>query len=234
MEKIEDTFRVDLPVEETWRVLLDIERIAPCLPGAQLQEIAGEEYRGVVKVKVGPITAQYKGAAHFESRDDATHTAVIVGSGRDTRGQGNANATITMTLRPDGTGTVVTVSTDLAVTGKVAQFGRGVMADVSAKLLAQFVANLERDVLTDPVVDLVAADVADGGDGAETTGAPGTNGKGHGESATVRTINQPESAPVDLLEMGGGSVLKRLAPVVGLGFGLGLLIWLIKRRWSAR
>ena len=100
--EINDSFRVDLPVEETWRVLLDIERIAPCLPGAQLQEIEGDEYRGVVKVKVGPITAQYKGAAQFESRDDAAHTAVIKGSGRDTRGQGNASATITMRLEPDG------------------------------------------------------------------------------------------------------------------------------------
>ena len=102
--EINDSFRVDLPVEETWRVLMDIERIAPCLPGAQLQEIAGEEFRGVVKVKVGPITAQYKGAAQFESRDDAAHVAVIKGSGRDTRGQGNASATITMRLEPDGDG----------------------------------------------------------------------------------------------------------------------------------
>lgn len=234
MEKIEDTFRVDLPVEDTWRVLLDIERIAPCLPGAQLQEIAGEEYRGVVKVKVGPITAQYKGAAHFESRDDATHTAVIVGSGRDTRGQGNASATITMTLRSDGTGTVVTVSTDLSVTGKVAQFGRGVMADVSAKLLAQFVANLERDVLAGPLVDLVAAEQIAVANDPALVGAPGTNGKGRGESSTMRTIDQPEAAPVDLLEIGGGSVLKRVAPIAGLGFSLSLLIWLIKRRWSAR
>src|SRR4051812_29279625 len=139
---------------------MDIERIAPCLPGAQLQEIAGEEFRGVVKVKVGPITAQYKGAAQFESRDDATHVAVIMGSGRDTRGQGNASATITMRLEPDGTGTAVSISTDLAITGKVAQFGRGVMADVSAKLLAQFVANLERDVLAEPAVDLVAEEAA--------------------------------------------------------------------------
>ena len=86
--EINDAFRVELPVEETWRVLMDIERIAPCLPGAQLQEIAGEEFRGVVKVKVGPITAQYKGAAQFESRDDVAHVAVIKGSGRDTRGPG--------------------------------------------------------------------------------------------------------------------------------------------------
>lgn len=263
METIEDTFRVELPVEDTWRVLLDIERIAPCLPGAQLQAIAGEEYRGVVKVKVGPITAQYKGSAHFESRDEVAHVAVIVGTGRDTRGQGNASATITMTLVADGTGTQVKVSTDLSITGKVAQFGRGVMADVSAKLLAQFVANLERDVLSGPVVDLVAADAADAADRSSTadeaTGgrsvaspvsasaqgvagvqdpalvaAPGTNGKGSGEPTTVRTINQPDAAPVDLLEMGGGSVLKRLGPLVGVGFALTLLVWLVRRRWSAR
>ena len=263
--EIEDTFRVALAVEDTWRVLLDIERIAPCLPGAQLQEIEGDEYRGVVKVKVGPITAAYKGAAHFESRDELTHTAVIVGSGRDTRGQGNASATITMTLVPDGTGTQGKVSTDLAVTGKVAQFGRGVMADVSQKLLAQFVANLERDVLSGPIVDLAAADAADIVDTTEIppaasatrsatatatsadaaaaasdpalSGAPGTNGSngtGSGETTTVRTIHQPEAAPVDLLEMGGGSVLKRLVPLVGLGLGLTVLVWLLRRRWSAR
>ena len=232
--EINDSFRVDLPVEETWRVLMDIERIAPCLPGAQLQEIAGEEYRGVVKVKVGPITAQYKGAAQFESRDDVAHVAVIKGSGRDTRGQGNASATITMRLEPDGAGTAVSVSTDLAITGKVAQFGRGVMADVSAKLLAQFVANLERDVLSEPAVDLVAAAEEDGrgrgrrrrrrrrrpAGGADRPGAVGPARRATARSrpttaSTVRTIDSPEVAPVDLLEMGGSPVLKRLLPLVG-------------------
>ena len=255
--EIEDSFRVDLPVDDTWHVLLDIERIAPCLPGAQLQEIEGEEYRGVVKVKVGPITAQYKGAAHFESRDDTTHTAVIVGSGRDTRGQGNASATITMNLEPDGTGTKVKVSTDLSITGKVAQFGRGVMADVSAKLLAQFVANLERDVLSGPIVDLNepdenAADPASVATSSTTAtnpagadvndpalsgpaGSTGTSkGMADGESTTVRKINAPEAEPVDLLEMGGGSVMKRLAPLVGVGFALTVLLWLLGRRRSAR
>ena len=145
--EINDSFRVALAVEETWRLLMDIERIAPCLPGAQLQEIVGDEFRGVVKVKVGPITAQYKGAARFESRDDDAHVAVIKGTGRDTRGQGNASATIRMALEPDGDGTAVSITTDLAITGKVAQFGRGVMADVSAKLLGEFVQRLEADVL---------------------------------------------------------------------------------------
>ena len=104
-------------VDQAWAVLTDVERIAPCMPGAQLQEVEGDEYRGVVKVKVGPITAQYKGAATFVEKDDAGHRAVLRAEGRDTRGQGNASATITATLVPDGAGTKVTVLTDLTVTG---------------------------------------------------------------------------------------------------------------------
>jgi hypothetical protein len=198
-----------------------------------------------VKVKVGPITAQYKGAAYFESRDDATHVAVIKGSGRDTRGQGTASATITMRLVPDGGGTAVSVETDLAITGKVAQFGRGVMADVSAKLLAQFVANLERDVLSEPSVDLVAAaeeeaaaaapaPAASGGAGAAPSdsalsGPPTSNGAlKTDEGVTVRTIDSPEAEPVDLLEMGGSPLLKRLLPLVGIA--LVLVLWRLRRR----
>src|SRR5256885_5211106 len=107
--KLENEFRVDVPVEEAWRVLLDVERIAPCMPGAQLQEVEGDEYRGVVKVKVGPITAQYKGAATFVEQDEANGKVVLRAEGRDTRGQGNASATITATLTPDGDGTNVSV-----------------------------------------------------------------------------------------------------------------------------
>ena len=137
--KIEDQFRVGVPVEHAWRGLLDVEGIAPCMPGAQLQEVEGEEYRGIVKVKVGPITAQYKGTARIVEADESARRIVIKADGRDTRGQGNASATITAGLEPDGDGTRVSIDTDLNVTGKVAQFGRGVMADVSSKLLAQFV-----------------------------------------------------------------------------------------------
>jgi len=146
--KIEDRFRVNLPVDEAWRVLLDIERIAPCMPGAELQEVDGDEYRGIVKVKVGPITAQYKGVAKLAEVDEGARRAVIDAQGRDTRGQGNASATITMSLAPDGDGTAVSIDNDVTVTGKVAQFGRGVMADVSTKLLAQFVECLESRVLS--------------------------------------------------------------------------------------
>ena len=146
--ELTNEFSVSVPVDEAWAVLTDLERIAPCMPGAQLQEVEGDEFRGIVKVKVGPITAQYKGAASFVERDDANHKAVIKAEGRDTRGQGNASATITATLEPVGAGTNVKVLTDLTVTGKVAQFGRGVLVDVSGKLLTQFVECLENDLLS--------------------------------------------------------------------------------------
>ena len=146
--QLQNSFTVPVPVDEAWRVLLDIERIAPCMPGAELQEVEGDEYRGVVKVKVGPITAQYKGVAKLAEVDAGAHRAVIDAQGRDTRGQGNASAKITMSLAPDGDGTEVSIDNDVTVTGKVAQFGRGVMADVSTKLLAQFVACLESRVLS--------------------------------------------------------------------------------------
>ncbi len=145
--ELTNRFRVGVPVADAWAVLTDVERIAPCLPGAQLQEIEGDEYRGIVKVKVGPITAQYKGKATFLEKDDTKHVAVLKAEGRDTRGQGNASATITATLTPHGDGTAVTVVTDLTITGKVAQFGRGVLVDVSGKLLTQFVECLENDLL---------------------------------------------------------------------------------------
>ena len=145
--ELTNEFTVALPVAQAWAVLTDVERIAPCMPGAQLQEIDGDEYRGVVKVKVGPITAQYKGKATFLEQDEVGRRAVLRAEGRETRGQGNASATITATLDDDGGGTRVQVVTDLTITGRVAQFGRGVLADVSAKLLGQFVECLESTVL---------------------------------------------------------------------------------------
>jgi carbon monoxide dehydrogenase subunit G len=145
--ELTNEFVVPVAADEAWKLLTDVELIAPCMPGAELQEIDGEEYRGIVKVKVGPITAQYKGKATFVEKDDAARKAVLRAEGRDTRGQGNANATITATLEPEGDGTRVKVVTDLSITGRAAQFGRGVMADVSTKLLGQFVDCLEKNVL---------------------------------------------------------------------------------------
>ena len=229
--ELTNDFSVNVPVDEAWAVLTDLERIAPCLPGAQLQEVEGDEYRGVVKVKVGPITAQYKGAASFQERDDDAHRAVIRAEGRDTRGQGNASATITATLESEGGGTKVKVVTDLTVTGKVAQFGRGVMADVSAKLMDQFVQALEADVLSG------STPAAAGGANEIATGAPspgaavpspsaGASPNGSGNSGP-RRIDSPPAQPVDLLDTAGGSVAKRVGPILGV---LVVVLWLLRRR----
>ena len=225
MELVND-FTVNVPVGEAWTTLTDVERIAPCLPGAQLQEVEGETYRGVVKVKVGPILAQFKGQAAFVEKDDTNHKAVLKAEGRDTGGKGNASALITAQLTPKGaSSTHVQVNTDLTITGKVAQFGRGAMADVSTKLLGQFVENLETIVLKKP-----AAPVAEAAPAAAAT-AP-TNGAGTGAAPsqpTVRKIDQPEAAPLDLANVAGGAMLKRLLPVVGI-VGLVLFVFLRRRR----
>jgi carbon monoxide dehydrogenase subunit G len=224
--ELTNEFSVSVPVEEAWAVLTDLERIAPCMPGAELQEVEGDEFRGIVKVKVGPITAQYKGAASFQERDDAAHKAVIRAEGRDTRGQGNASATITATLEPEGDGTKVSVLTDLTVTGKVAQFGRGVMADVSAKLMDQFVKALEADVLSGSA----AADTPPIETAAPSPGAavPSSNGSSNGEAASgPRKIDSKPAEPVDLLGTAGSPVVKRVGPIVGV---LVVVLWLLRRR----
>lgn len=221
--KIEDQFRVGVPVDQAWKVLLDVERIAPCMPGAQLQEIEGDEFRGVVKVKVGPITAQYKGAARITEADQAGRVVVIKAEGRDTRGQGNASATVTATLEADGDGTLVKIDTDLNVTGKVAQFGRGVMADVSSKLLGQFAECLQTTVLSgNGAAGEPAADGADGEVAPAASATPSTDG--------VRTIDSPEPEPVDLLDASSDAVIKRLVPVVAALVALLALRSMFKRR----
>ena len=136
--KLENRFTVPVPVEEAWKVLLDVERIAPCMPGATLTSRDGDDFEGTVKVKVGPINLTYGGKASFVSKDEATHVAVIDGSGKETRGTGTAKALITCRLIDKGATTEIEVDTDLNVTGKPAQFGRGVLADVSAKLVDRF------------------------------------------------------------------------------------------------
>ena len=144
--RIENSFTVALPVADAWDVLLDIERIAPCLPGAELHEVAGEEYRGVVKLRLGAMTTQFKGAMTLAEVDREAGRIVMRAEGRDTRGQGNASATVTAVLTAAGDGTRVDIDTDVAITGKLAQFGRGVMTDVSKRLLGQFATCLEADL----------------------------------------------------------------------------------------
>jgi len=216
---------VSTPIDETWKVLLDIERIAPCLPGAQLEEIDGDEFRGVVKVKVGPITAQYKGTARLAEVNEAERRILIDASGRDTRGQGNASAKILVTMTGDDNGTEVSVKTDLSITGKVAQFGRGVLGDVSAKLLGQFVERLEADVLGGEhgtVADASSAAAATPTPTATTSTAPSVP-----QSQGPRRIESAEVEPVDLLATAGAPVGRRLIPVA-----IGAIVaFLLFRRW---
>jgi carbon monoxide dehydrogenase subunit G len=223
--EITDSFRVSTPIDETWKVLLDLERIAPCMPGAQLQEVEGDEYRGIVKVKVGPITAQYKGAARLAEVDEANHRVVLDASGRDTRGQGNAKATIEVNMAEDGGGTKVDVRTDLQITGKVAQFGRGVLVDVSTKLLGQFVDSLERDALTGNASEAPGA--------ATQTSAPVEPATVASTASTAnegpRQIQSQEAQPVDLFDVAGASVGKRLLPVA-LGTLVAFVLWRLLRR----
>lgn len=221
--ELNNDFEVNAPVEKAWAVLTDVEKIAPCLPGAQLQEVEGDEYRGIVKVKVGPITAQYKGAATFVEKDDANHRAVLKADGRDTRGAGNASALITAQLQAVGDRTKVSVSTELTVTGKVAQFGRGVMADVSAKLMTQFADNLEKLMEGEPTPASKADDTAAAPDAAGAA-APSASAGG------VRKIDSPEAKPVDLIATTGSPVLKRLGPLFAAVVGLSLLLRRFRRR----
>ena len=226
--KLEHDFRVGVPVAQAWSTLLDIERIAPCMPGAQLQEVDGDEYRGVVKVKVGPITAQYKGVARLTEADEGAGRLVIAAEGRDTRGQGNASATISALLTADGDGTRVAVETDLNVTGKVAQFGRGVMADVSSKLLGQFVDCLSTNILgpNDPPSAAPEAKPP----GPAPTPDRSASSPTPPATAGPRRVEAPEAEAVDLMRAAGGAVAKRLVPVVAAGVVIvGVVVWLLVR-----
>ena len=232
MEKLLNEFTVNRSIEHAWAVLTDVERIAPCMPGAQLQEVEGDVYRGVVKVKLGPISTSFKGQAHFLEKDDANHRAVLKGEGRDTGGKGNADALITAQLESVGPHvTKCVVATDLHVSGKVAQFGRGVMGDVSAKLMTQFANNLntmldaeqdtpeEAEVLVEEAVhhaEEVKAHVAE-------APAPATVAA---DTPTVRKIEGPAAEPIELSDVAGSAMLKRLLPVFG---GLVVLLLVLRR-----
>lgn len=236
MELVND-FTVKAPIDEAYATLTDVERIAPCLPGAQLTEVEGDTYRGLVKVKVGPITAQFKGQASFVERDAEQHRAVLKAEGRDTGGKGNASALITAQLEEvDAEMTKVTVSTDLTITGKVAQFGRGALADVSEKLLRQFVSNLETTVLTNG--DATATAPAEAGpvpasalaaETAEATTAVAAEPNADAAGSGARKVDSAPVEPIDLLETAGAPMLKRLAPLLG-GIVVLLVVWRLVRR----
>jgi uncharacterized protein len=156
--KINNEFTVSAPIQQAWDTMLNLERIAPCLPGAAIQEEKDEgEYDGTMKVKIGPITANYKGTVKFEEVDEDNHRAVLQATGRDARGQGTASATIVSTLQEEGDGTKVSVETDMKLTGRAAQFGRGIAQDVATKMLGQFASCLEEEITGGPEEGAAAA-----------------------------------------------------------------------------
>jgi carbon monoxide dehydrogenase subunit G len=182
--KINNEFTVSVPIEQAWDVMLDLQKIAPCLPGAAIQEEKGDgEYDGTMKVKIGPITANYKGTVKVEEADEENHRAVLQATGRDARGQGTASATIVSTLQEEGgESTKVNVETDMKLTGRAAQFGRGIAQDVATKMLNQFAECLEREISGGGAA---AGDgAAEGAAQTETSGDSG-DGSGARETPTV-------------------------------------------------
>lgn len=256
-------FTVPVDVGTAWDVLRDIERIAPCMPGATIDSVDGDDFTGRVKVKVGPMQITYKGEASFVEADEEAHRAVIDARGRETRGSGTANATITANLASVDDGTRVEVVTDLAVTGKPAQFGRGVMADVGEKLIGQFADCLAEKLSSDEetpepapqatVPPTAAPDTT--GAGAEVAGglaapadtsdvAPEPAATVGGATPTDRSIagadmpqrgaatapQRPSGEPIDLFEVAGASVAKRVGPAVGALALVLIVIWWLRRR----
>lgn len=187
--ELDHSFTVPVAIDEAWQALLDVRRIAPCMPGAALDSVNGDEFTGTVKVKLGPIGLTYKGKAGFVEKDAAAHRAVIDARGRDARGNGTAAAKVTATLSEDNGATTVAVHTELDITGKPAQFGRGVMVDVGNKLIGQFADNLAAELR-----------------GPEAAAAS--------EAAVAPTpVPAPEPKPINLIESAGPAVAKRIAPV---------------------
>jgi carbon monoxide dehydrogenase subunit G len=230
--QLENSFTVPAGVDEAWGVLLDVERVAPCMPGATLTGHEGDNFQGTVKVKVGPIAVTYRGTAQFVERDDAAHTVKIDAKGRETRGSGTANATISCTLTPEGTGTKVDVVTDLSITGKPAQFGRGVIGEVAGKVITQFADALAEEISsgTPTAAAAPAAEPAAAASEAEA-GSPASPAAPVAPAQTA-TAEPPKPAPapapqadppvrrsaeaIDLLDVAGAPVAKRLAPIAAL------------------
>jgi carbon monoxide dehydrogenase subunit G len=216
--ELENSFVVPADIETAWKTLLDVEAIAPCMPGATLTSFDGDNFTADVKVKLGPVTMNFAGAGSFVKKDEATHTAVIDASGKETKGAGTAGALITAVLVEEGpNSTRANIVTDLTVTGKAAQFGRGVMADVSKRLIGQFAGNLEQVIVARQGVATAAAAAAAGGEAVVTEAAP----------APAPVLNN------EALDLGNAAlvpVLKRVVPVVVVLVVVGGIIWWLASR----
>jgi len=218
--KIANEFTVSVPIDKAWAVLTDMEQVIPLMPGAQLVGHEGEDYIGKVKVKVGPVTSEFNGKAHFVERDETEHRALIDGRGKEARGTGNAAATVTLQLHEAGDHTRVTVDTDLKVVGKLAQFGSSMLQQVSEKLLGQFVDALEAK-LAEGKAPVAAETVA-----APSTAAPAAE-------AAPRLAPAPEPEPIDLLELTGGGAVAKYAAAGVAALVLLILILIFRRRHTA-
>ena len=234
--KLENEFVVNVPIDRAWEVLTDIPEIAPCLPGARLTGQEGTVYSGKVKIKVGPVTAEYAGTADFLKLDKDNYHVDIDAKGRDSRGSGNASAIITADMTEVEGGTKVVIVTDLKIAGKVAQFGKGVIGDVSKKLIDQFVEciedKLEHDG-TEPeeAIEQVAAASADAASSATETATAAADSAGAAAAPINRTFDHPEEEmeALDLMDAAGGAMAKRFAPLVAVAGLIALIIWIIRR-----
>jgi uncharacterized protein len=227
--ELDNSFTVPVPPDRAWDVLLDVERIAPCMPGASVLSMSddGNEIEGQVKVKLGPLSLTYKGTAKFTDKDQANHTIAIDASGKETRGAGTASANVQATLKPGDTAgsTLVSIHTSLNVTGRPAQFGRSLLPEVSGKLIAQFASNLEAMI------------AADSGPAAPTedTASPAATGTAAGSSSAAAAPAAPAaaSAPAPAIKQEESlnafkfvviPVLKRVVPIAAAGAVLAVVI----------
>ena len=227
-------FTVPAPIDDAWAAFNDLERIAPCFPGASLTSYDGEAFEGLCKVKLGPISLQYTGTGRFVSRDEAVHTAVIEAKGKDKRGNGTAAANVTATLVSAGDdATDVTVKTDLNITGKPAQFGRGVMQDVSDKLLGQFASCLETKLGADTADDAAAAATtaaaAPAEDAVEETPIAAEAAAAAKQTTSEPRRTTPPEAPAAELDLGATMLpvlIKRYAGPVIAGI---IALWILRK-----
>jgi carbon monoxide dehydrogenase subunit G len=201
--RLDYDFVVPRQIEATWAVLTDLERVAPCMPGAALTEVVGDDYHGTVRVKVGPVVAQYAGVARFRERDPDAHHAVLEAKGKERSGRGLASAVVTADLAGEGAQTRVKVGTELNLSGPLAQFGRGAITEISERLFAQFIERLKEsmDVEAPPA--------------AEEPPAPSAEPVVPAAAPTVEPVAAAApTAPADLLRVAGVPILKRLVPLL--------------------
>ncbi len=230
--ELDNSFTVPVPPEQAWDVLLDVERIAPCMPGASVTSVDGDQVAGQVKVKLGPLSLSYKGTAKFTEKDPASHTIAIEAAGKETRGAGTASATVHASLKPaDGEGqTTVSIHTSLNVTGRPAQFGRSLLPEVSGKLIDQFAANLA--ALIDSTN--VSAGAAPAQDGAAATGdASATTAAGTATATPAQPVARlQQEDSLNLIKLVGGPVLKRIIPVAAVAALIAIFGRRIRRLFS--